>query len=119
MATVIQIPDHGFKLEKPIDEDNTIQRKETADQVIDAEARRAKADLAAEKLKSKRLRNDLLKLSDSQSRIDRANETNAALQVGGCVSVTKLGVLCSRWSAPCVVFSLDVMMSMCDRVVGG
>jgi hypothetical protein len=52
MATVIQIPDHGFTLEKPVDEDDTIQRKETVDQALDAEARRAKAGLAADVLQS-------------------------------------------------------------------
>ena len=54
MSNVIKVPDHGFSLEKPADEEDAGLRQQTAERVLDTEAQRAKANLAADVMQSVR-----------------------------------------------------------------
>ena len=54
MSNAIKVPDHGFSLEKPADEEDVGLCQQTAERVLDTEAQRAKANLAADVMQSVR-----------------------------------------------------------------
>ena len=54
MSNVIKIPDHGFNLEKPANDEDAGLLQQTAERVLDTEAQRAKANLTADVMQSVR-----------------------------------------------------------------